>query len=177
MRSLFGSILFLVVAPGTVAGLVPWLLTGWQGYDAMPVPLTVLGAVLLAAGVAVLLHAFGQFVLEGLGTPFPAAPPRHLVVGGLYRYVRNPMYVALVAAVLGQALVLGRLNLLVYAVLVWATTAAFVRFREEPVLGRSFGAEYAEYRGAVRAWWPRLRPWNGARPGAARPVGHRGEFG
>jgi protein-S-isoprenylcysteine O-methyltransferase Ste14 len=177
MRSLFGSIVFFVVAPGTVAGLVPWLLTGWQSSGAVPVPLTVLGAALLAAGVAVLLHAFGQFVLEGFGTPFPAAPPRHLVVGGLYRYVRNPMYVALVAAVLGQALVLGRPNLLVYAVLVWAVTAAFVRFREEPVLARRFGAEYTAYRRAVRAWWPRLRPWDGAGLGAARTAGHRGEFG
>jgi protein-S-isoprenylcysteine O-methyltransferase Ste14 len=177
MRSLFGSIVFLVVAPGTVVGLVPWLLTGWQGTGALPVPLTVLGAVLLAAGGAVLLHTFGQFVLEGLGTPFPAAPPRHLVVGGLYRYVRNPMYVAVVAAVLGEALVLGRLNLLVYAVLVWAVTAAFVRFREEPVLARRFGAEYAAYRRAVRAWWPRLRPWDGAGLGTTRTAGHRGEFG
>jgi protein-S-isoprenylcysteine O-methyltransferase Ste14 len=182
MRSLFGSIVFFVVAPGTVVVLIPWLLTGWAADRGMPVPLTVVGWVLLAAGAAVLLHAFGQFVLEGLGTPFPAAPPRHLVVGGLYRYVRNPMYVAIVAAVLGEALVLGSLELLGYAALVWAVTASFVRFREEPVLARRFGAEYAAYRRAVRAWWPRLRPWDGAeldaaRTGAARTVGDRAEFG
>jgi protein-S-isoprenylcysteine O-methyltransferase Ste14 len=177
MRSLFGSIVFLAVAPGTVVGLVPWLLTGWTADSVMPVALTVVGWVLLAAGAAVLLHAFGQFVLEGLGTPFPAAPPRHLVVGGLYRYVRNPMYVAVVAAVLGQALVLGRLNLFVYTALVWAVTATFVRFREEPVLSRRFGAEYAAYRRAVRAWWPRLRPWDGTELDPARTVGDRAEFG
>ncbi len=181
MRALLGSIVFFVVAPGTVVGLLPWLMTGWTAADPVPfwtpVPVVVAGSVLLAAGVAVLLHAFGQFVVEGLGTPFPAAPPRHLVVGGLYRYVRNPMYVAVVAAVLGQALVLGRADLLVYAVTVWAATAAFVRFREEPVLARRFGAEYTAYRRAVRAWWPRVRPWNGAEPGAARAVGGRDEFG
>jgi protein-S-isoprenylcysteine O-methyltransferase Ste14 len=136
-----------------------------------------LGWVLLAAGAAVLLHSFGRFVAEGLGTPFPAAPPRHLVVGGLYRYVRNPMYVGVVAAVLGEALVLGRPNLLAYAVFVWVLTAAFVRFREEPVLARRFGAEYAAYRRSVRAWWPRPRPWRGLEPGAARTVGRGDEFG
>ncbi|HEY7592452.1 MAG TPA: isoprenylcysteine carboxylmethyltransferase family protein [Actinophytocola sp.] len=181
MRALLGSIVFLFVAPGTVVGLIPWLMTGWQASDPMPwwspVPVAVLGTVLLAAGLAVLLHTFGQFVAEGLGTPFPAAPPRHLVVGGLYRYVRNPMYVAVVTAVLGQALLLGRLNLLVYAVCVWAVTASFVRFREEPVLARRFGGEYTVYRRAVRAWWPRLRPWDGAELGPARAVGRREEFG
>jgi protein-S-isoprenylcysteine O-methyltransferase Ste14 len=181
VRALLGSIVFLVIAPGTVAGLVPWLLTGWTAGDPMPfwapVPAGVLGAVLLAAGVAVLLASFGRFVVEGLGTPFPAAPPRHLVIGGLYRYVRNPMYVAVVAAVLGQALLLGRASLLAYAVLTWAVTASFVRFREEPVLARRFGAEYTAYRREVRAWWPRWRPWRGAPTGAERAVGARDEFG
>lgn len=179
--ALLGSMVFFLVAPGTVVGLLPWLLTGWAAGDPMPfwapVPVQVVGSVLLAAGVAVLLHAFGQFVLEGLGTPFPAAPPRHLVVGGLYRYVRNPMYVAVTAAVLGQALLLGRLNLLVYGVLVWAMNAAFVRWREEPVLARRFGEEYAGYRRAVRAWWPRLRPWDAGEQGATRAVGRPDEFG
>src|SRR5262245_54167353 len=102
MRAVLGSIVFFVVAPGTVVGLLPWLLTGWDASSPMPwwapVPVNVLGAVLLAAGVALLLYSFGQFALQGLGTPFPAAPPRHLVVEGLYRYVRNPMYVAIVTA-------------------------------------------------------------------------------
>lgn len=169
-----GSAVFLLAVPGTVVGLVPWWLTGWT---ALPfwAPARAGGAVLLAASVAVLLHAFGRFVREGLGTPFPAAPPRHLVVGGLYRHVRNPMYVAVVAAVLGQGLLLGRPGLLLYAAGVWAVTAAFVRWREEPVLSRRFGADYDEYRRAVRAWWPRLRPWRGG-DGTHAP-GQLGEFG
>jgi protein-S-isoprenylcysteine O-methyltransferase Ste14 len=172
-----GSIVFFVVAPGSVIGLLPWLLTGWDSGYAMPVPVEVLGSILLAAGVAVVLHAFGQFVIEGVGTPFPAAPPRHLVVGGLYRYVRNPMYVAVVGAVLGEVLLLGRIDLLVYAAIVWTMVAGFVRFREEPVLARRFGDEYATYRRAVRAWWPRLRPWDATDLGPARTVGPRDEFG
>ena len=172
-----GSALFFAVAPGVVAGLVPWLLTGWEVDADWWLPLRVLGGAMVIAGAAVLVHAFARFVVEGLGTPAPVAPTEHLVVGGLYRYVRNPMYVAVVAAVLGQALLLGRLNLLVYAACVWATTASFVRFREEPVLARRFGGEYATYRRAVRAWWPRLRPWDGAELGQARTAGGREEFG
>lgn len=178
---MLGSVVFFVVVPGTVAGVGPWLATGWAASDPMPgwapAPVRVLGAVLLVAGVAVLLHAFGRFVAEGLGTPFPAAPPRRLVVGGLYRYVRNPMYVAVAAAVFGQALLLGRANLLVYGAVAWTVTAAFVHWREEPVLARRFGAEYAAYRRAVRAWWPRLRPWDAAALRDARSAGRPGEFG
>jgi protein-S-isoprenylcysteine O-methyltransferase Ste14 len=97
--------------------------------------------------------------VEGFGTPAPVAAPERLVVGGVYRYVRNPMYVAVLAAIFGQALLLGQLGLLLYAAAVWLITAAFVRFYEEPTLTRRFGADYEAYRRAVPAWWPRLRPW------------------
>src|SRR5262245_53830351 len=94
-----GSVVFLVIAPGVVAGYGPWLLTGWEsrslpGWAA--VPLRVVGWAMVVAGAVVVLSAFARFVMEGLGTPAPVAPPQRLVVGGLYRYVRNPMYVALV---------------------------------------------------------------------------------
>src|SRR4051794_8743497 len=100
-----GSSLFFALAPGVVAGVVPWWLTGW---DAEPVwlPVRVLGVLVLIAGAAVLVHAFARFVAEGVGTPAPVAPTQHLVVGGLYRWVRNPMYIAVVASVAGQALLL-----------------------------------------------------------------------
>jgi protein-S-isoprenylcysteine O-methyltransferase Ste14 len=112
-----GSAAFFVLAPGVVAGFIPWWLTGWEVREPLPqwAPLRVLGVVLLASGAIVLLHAFGRFVVEGVGTPAPVAPTQHLVVGGLYRYVRNPMYVAVLAAIVGQALVFGRLVLLLYA--------------------------------------------------------------
>jgi protein-S-isoprenylcysteine O-methyltransferase Ste14 len=157
-RATLGSLLFLVVAPGTVAGLVPWLLTGWESAGP-PAVLVGLGALLLAAGVAVLLHAFGRFVVEGRGTPAPVAPTEHLVVGGLYRYVRNPMYLAVAATILGQALILGRPILLGYAAVFGATVAGFVLGYEEPTLHARYGPEYDAYRAAVPGWWPRRRPW------------------
>jgi protein-S-isoprenylcysteine O-methyltransferase Ste14 len=159
-RAALGSIVFFAIAPVSVAGLVPWLLTRWHVHDVW-LPLRVLGGVLVAAGAAVLLHAFARFVLEGLGTPAPVAPPERLVVGGAYRYVRNPMYVALEAVVIGQALLLGRAVLVAYAAVLFVVFAAFVRFYEERTLRRTFGAEYEAYRRAVPAWLPRRTPWKG----------------
>jgi protein-S-isoprenylcysteine O-methyltransferase Ste14 len=154
-----GSAAFFVVAPGIVVGLIPWALTdGWDAKDIWA-PLVVLGAVLLAAGLLVLVQAFVRFVVEGMGTPAPVAPTEHLVVGGLYRYVRNPMYLALGAIVSGQALILGRPALLLYAAAVLGVTSTFVRVYEEPALSEQFGAEYEAYRKAVPGWRPRLRPW------------------
>jgi protein-S-isoprenylcysteine O-methyltransferase Ste14 len=162
-RAAAGSLVFLLLAPGVTAGLVPWLLTGWSVDESFAwLPLQVLGALLVLAGTAVVLHAFARFVVEGLGTPAPIAPPEQLVVGGLYRYVRNPMYVAVASAIIGQALLLGRPVLLAYAALFMVVVAAFVRWYEEPVLTDRFGEEYAAYRRAVPAWHPRLHPW---RPG------------
>src|SRR5260370_13363024 len=101
-----GSAAFFVLAPGVVAGFVPWWLTGWRFQDPLPywAPLRLVGTLLLVAGLAVLVRAFAQFVAEGVGTPAPVAPTERLVVGGLYRYVRNPMYLAVLATILGQAL-------------------------------------------------------------------------
>jgi protein-S-isoprenylcysteine O-methyltransferase Ste14 len=158
VRAAAGSLVFLVLAPGVVAGLVPWLLTGWEVQEPLPhwLPLRIVGVILLAAGVVVLLEAFTRFVVEGVGTPAPVAPTEHLVVGGLYRYVRNPMYLAVAATIVGQALLLGQLVLLLYAAVFGITVAAFVRGYEEPTLHRQFGEEYEAYRRAVPRWWPRL---------------------
>ena len=161
-----GSTIFFAVAPGVVAGLVPWWLTGWQvrGSLAHWAPLRVAGLIMLILGGAVLIQAFARFVTEGHGTPAPVAPTERLVVGGLYRYVRNPMYLAVVAAVIGQALVLGQPVLLGYAAAVWVTVASFVRWYEEPTLARQFGEQYQSYRYAVPAWRPRIRPWHQDQP-------------
>ncbi|MDQ3996298.1 MAG: isoprenylcysteine carboxylmethyltransferase family protein [Gemmatimonadota bacterium] len=163
------SSVFFALAPGVVAGVVPWWLTGWEARRPLPywAPARVLGAALIVAGAAVLIHSFARFVAEGAGTPAPVAPTERLVVGGLYRYVRNPMYLAVLAAIVGQALVLGQPTLLRYALIVSVFFAAFVRWYEEPVLSRRFGAEYEAYRGAVPAWWPRRRPWSVQRPDTA----------
>ncbi len=158
LRAAVGSLLFLVVTPGVVAGLVPWGLTGWKVAHP-PLIIAVVGYVILVAGVVVLLHAFVRFVTEGVGTPAPVAPTRHLVIGGLYRYVRNPMYIAVALTILGQAMVLGRPVLLVYALIFGVTVGSFVHLYEQPTLARRFGAEYDAYRDAVPAWLPRRTPW------------------
>jgi protein-S-isoprenylcysteine O-methyltransferase Ste14 len=159
-RAVGGSVLFFCVAPGLVVGLGPWLLTGWQIAQPFPyyAPVRVVGALLLAAAVGFLISAFVRFVIEGLGTPAPVAETELLVIGGVYRYVRNPMYVAVVAAILGQALLLGRPVLLWYAAGIALLQAAFVRFHEEPRLRERYGEEYDAYRRTVPAWLPRPGP-------------------
>jgi len=137
-RAALGSAGFLLLAPGFVAGLVPWFLTGWRGTDP-PGWLWASGWVLIAAGAGVLVEAFARFVIEGAGTPAPVAPTEQLVVGGLYRYVRNPMYLAVGSVILGQAAVLGQWVLVVYALVFGGAVWSFVHWYEEPTLGRQFG--------------------------------------
>jgi protein-S-isoprenylcysteine O-methyltransferase Ste14 len=140
-----GSAVFFLLAPGVVVGLIPWLLTdGWQVREPLPywAPVRVLGGLLFIAALIALIQAFVRFVVEGFGTPAPVAAPERLVVGGVYRYVRNPMYVAILAAIVGQALILGQLGLLLYTAAIWLIAAAFVRWYEEPTLTRRFGADY-----------------------------------
>jgi len=157
-----GSAVFFLLAPAVFGGLVPWWITGWQVRHPEPYgPLPrLIGGVLIIAGAAVLVHAFARFVREGLGTPAPVAPTERLVVGGLYRYVRNPMYLAVLAVILGQALLLAQPVLVAYAAVVALAFVVFVRLYEEPTLHRQFGAQYDAYRRAVPGWWPRLRPWH-----------------
>lgn len=155
-----GSAAFFVAAPGTVVGLIPWLITHW----AMPGSSTawravqIVGALLIVAGLVPVVHAFVQFTRAG-GTPMPLAPTQHLVVSGFNRCVRNPMYVGLLVVIIGQALLFGSLWLVGYAALLWVITASFVRWYEEPTLAREYGGEYDAYRRNVRAWLPRWRPW------------------
>ncbi|TCO55090.1 methyltransferase family protein [Actinocrispum wychmicini] len=153
-----GSAVFFVLAPGIVAGLLPWLITRWQVEPIWP-PLRVLGWVVLVPSVAVLVSAFVRFVVEGFGTPAPVAPPEKLVVGGFYRYVRNPMYLCVLGAIVGQALVFGQPWVLAYALAVSAAFYSMVHWHEEPSLRRNFGNQYDTYRNAVPGWLPRLRPW------------------
>ncbi|MEO5318602.1 isoprenylcysteine carboxylmethyltransferase family protein [Arthrobacter sp. CC3] len=168
-RAAIGTAAF-AVAPATVAGVVPWLLTRWEVAAPVPggVPAQVGGALLIGAGAAVIANSFVHFAVEGLGTPAPFAPPKHLVVGGLYRYVRNPMYVAIAAAVAGQGLLLGQPVLYAALAVGAIPVVAFVRLYEEPVLARKFGADYEEYRRNVPRWLPRPTPWRPECPESAR---------
>ena len=154
-----GSALFFLVAPCVVAGLVPWLITRWHADPGTPRALAVAGVLLVVPAVWLVVSAFVRFVVDGLGTPAPVAPPKHLVVSGVYRHVRNPMYVAVVSAILGQAAIFGSWPLVAYAAAVFAAFATFVALHEQPALRRSFGTEYDEYVANVPAWIPRLSPW------------------
>jgi protein-S-isoprenylcysteine O-methyltransferase Ste14 len=156
IRPAIGSLIFLVIAPGAVVGLFPWLITGWQAGTARPAALVAIGAVVTAVGCGTLLQAYGQFVVEGLGTPAPPAPTQELVTRGLYRHVRNPMYLAVLAGILGQVLILDRPVLLIYAAAVATGFVAFVRLYEEPTLTRKYGRQYLDYRQQVPRWLPDL---------------------
>jgi protein-S-isoprenylcysteine O-methyltransferase Ste14 len=168
-RAAIGTAAF-AVAPATAAGLVPWLLTRWEVASPVPggVPAQIAGALLIGAGAAVIANSFVHFAVEGIGTPAPFAPPKRLVVGGLYRFVRNPMYVSVAAAVSGQGLLLGQPKLFVALGIGAIPVVAFVRLYEEPTLTRKFGAAYEEYCRNVPRWLPRLTPWRPEGPEAPR---------
>jgi protein-S-isoprenylcysteine O-methyltransferase Ste14 len=156
-----GSALFFLIAPGTMAGLIPWWVNGWEilppflGWEGV----RWIGAAFIAGGLLILIESFARFVIKGFGTPAPVAPPKRLVVTGLYRYVRNPMYVGVVSAVVGQALLVGDPRLFWYAIIGWAGFHLFVLLYEEPTLRVTFGDEYERFCANVPRWLPRIRPW------------------
>jgi protein-S-isoprenylcysteine O-methyltransferase Ste14 len=159
--AVLGSVVFFFLAPGVVAFLIPWMMVQWEPIahwrDAEWARLT--GLAIGTLGVAELLECFARFALQGEGTPAPVAPTRLLVLTGPYRHVRNPMYVAVLAIILGWALWFGSLTLLLYAVLVWLCFTAFVLVYEEPTLRATFAKQYETYCANVGRWIPRLSPW------------------
>jgi protein-S-isoprenylcysteine O-methyltransferase Ste14 len=159
--AILGSALFFLIAPFTLGFVVPWAIADW---DMGPlfrenILFPAAGVVLVLAGLVPLVESFARFATVGLGTPAPVAPPKHLVVTGFYRYVRNPMYLGVLMIILGNALILRNWAVGAYGVLVTLGFTAFVIGYEEPTLRRSFGAEYAEYCRNVPRWRPRLTPW------------------
>ncbi|MCY3857754.1 MAG: isoprenylcysteine carboxylmethyltransferase family protein [Gammaproteobacteria bacterium] len=161
-RAIAGSILFFFVAPFVVAGVLPYLLFGWS----INQPLLGLfdtkfiGICTILIGLSCLFDCFGRFALEGRGTPAPVAETEILVASGLYRFVRNPMYVAVLTIVVGEGLLLGNSLLFVYATAWWIVFHLFIRLYEEPRLSRRFGVSYVAYCDHVRRWLPSLKPWN-----------------
>ncbi len=150
------SLLFLIVAPGMVAGYIPLALlrrgpqieTGFLAYLAFP---------LWAVGGIILLWSFWNFLIQGRGTPAPIDPPKELVATGFYRYVRNPMYVGILLILIGHILWLKALWLIVYAAIVFLAFHLFVTLYEEPALKRKFGVGYEEYLKSVPRWIPHFR--------------------
>ena len=163
---MLGSALFLVIAPGIVVGLVPWWISKWIVQEsALRFPfIRAIGFLLILAGLPVLLESFARFALEGVGTPAPVFATRYLVVKGFYRFVRNPMYLAVVFLIFGEAMILGNV-VLAYGMLVWLTCHLFVLAYEEPTLQKTFGTEYVDFCANVPRWIPRLNPWRGTTNG------------
>ena len=149
--------LFVILVPGTVLVWIPYMLLrkaipwppGWFNWLALAP---------LASGAAILLNCAWEFAVAGLGTPAPIDPPKTLVVSGLYRFVRNPMYVGVALVLFSMAALFSSLRLLEYALIVWAAFSLFVVAYEEPALRRQFGAPYQRYCEAVPRWIPRLTP-------------------
>ena len=152
----FRSLLFLIIAPGLVAGYIPLaLLRKGPQIDTglfvnLAFPLWLLGG-------SILLWSFWNFLQEGRGTPAPIDPPKELVVTGFYRCVRNPMYVGILLILIGYFLWFGFWSLLIYAIFVFIVTHLFVTLYEEPTLQRKFGASYEEYLEQVPRWIPRFK--------------------
>jgi protein-S-isoprenylcysteine O-methyltransferase Ste14 len=156
--AVLGTVVFVFVLPGTVMGWMPyWLSAGWRmDPPLLGTPVTRwVGAALFLAATPIFLAFLGRFVFEGHGTPAPLAPTRHLVVGGPFRWVRNPGYIAVLAMIIGQGLFLGSPRVLAYAMAVAGMFHFFVVGYEEPTLRRTYGAEFEAYCRRVPRWIPR----------------------
>jgi protein-S-isoprenylcysteine O-methyltransferase Ste14 len=153
---LLKNLLFTVLVPGTVGGWLPWWLgsrtrpdiaTTWRWHHGLALPLFLIG-------VAIYAWCLWDFMSAGRGTPAPIDPPRRLVVRGLYRYVRNPMYVGVLSAIAGWAAWFAARDVIIYGAFVGVGFDLFVRFVEEPGLRARFGEDYTRYCAAVRRWIP-----------------------
>jgi protein-S-isoprenylcysteine O-methyltransferase Ste14 len=161
-RAVLGSILFFLLAPGVIGFVLPALIHHWRpGRETDLHPVMVpLGLTLAFLGLWALIASFARFALGGEGTPAPFAPTRRLVVEGLYRHVRNPMYLAVLAIILGQALAMASLWTLIYAAVIALAFVLFVRLYEEPTLRGAYPQDWPAYAAAVPAWLPRRKAWN-----------------
>ena len=157
-RSVLVSALFtLFGGPGIVLGYLPYTHTHFQIPSSEPLWQMVLAVVFIVMGLIPLLESILRFVRVGRGTLMPLVPTEHLVVSGLYRYVRNPMYVGVLTVLAGEALLFQSRWVAGYAAIVWLVIEFFVFFYEEPALRRRYGEEYVAYCERVSRWWPRLR--------------------
>ncbi len=151
------TLIFSILVPGTVAGIIPWLLLQGSGNLVLRIPsIWMIGLFPLLLGVGLYLWCAGAFTFIGKGTPAPIDAPKVLVVQGLYRWVRNPMYIAVLSVVIGEAILFHSILLVEYALVLWGVFHMFVVFVEEPLLRSQFGASYETYFRTVPRWLPRL---------------------
>lgn len=159
-KSVVVSVLFtLFGGPGILLLLVPWLVTHFRIPTTEPLWQAVGCGAIVACGLVPLLESIWRFIVVGRGSLVPTVPTEHLVVSGLYAYVRNPMYVGVMTILGAETLLFRSTGLLIEFAVTWLGIELFVRFFEEPELARTYPEEYANYRKHVRRWLPRLRPW------------------
>jgi len=156
------SLIFTIVVPCTVAGWVPYWLAN-SGLDRLmfgkaPSSLVtdILGYILLVLGASIYLWCVYDFTFIGRGTPAIFDPPKHLVIRGLYNYVRNPMYVGIITIVIGQMFIHGSPAVLFFAIALAILFSSFVVLYEEPHLRKKFGNDYIEYSERVNRWLPKV---------------------
>jgi protein-S-isoprenylcysteine O-methyltransferase Ste14 len=156
--AVLATAVFALVAQGGGVVLLPYAITRWQpGTPRWPEAVLVIGVALIAAGGIVVAWAFAQFATEGIGVPIPVEPnSRQLTIGGPYRYIRNPLYAASAVAITGQALLLSRAVLMIYAAAFLAVTVFLAHWVEDPALARRYGQQFEAYQSQVPGWWPRL---------------------
>ena len=151
LRNLF----FTILQPGMVAGLIPYWILGSPSIATFKNSLRsfqYIALFMFAAGVAILLHCIGMFAVKGKGTLSPANPTKKLVVSGLYKFSRNPMYIGVMMILIGEAIFFSSGNLWIYAAMVFIAFNLFIVLHEEPRLKEDFGTEYQQYLKAVRRW-------------------------
>jgi len=154
-RPILSTAIFTIVVPGTAAVLVPrWLMGGLHtlrnGFSLW------LGGIVFCVGAAIYFRCAWEFAARGLGTPAPIAPTKYLVTTAVHRYVRNPMYIGVALAIVGEAIMFHSPHVAIYAALMLLIAHVFVVLYEEPTLRRQFGKSYEEYRRNVPRWIPRL---------------------
>lgn len=155
------SILFTVFGgPGFVLVYIPWWMTHFQVPKKVPGWQELIAGAMIAAGLIPLFASMLRFITEGRGTLVPAVPTEHLVVSGLYRYVRNPMYVGVLTTLAGETVLFARRQMMNYLIVVWIMIYLFVIFYEEPTLAHRHPDDYPRYKSNVPRWLPRLTPWN-----------------
>ena len=153
--AVLNTAVFTILVPGTVAILIPRWLMGGYVWPANRLWIW-LGAILFVCGAAIYFRCAWEFAMRGLGTPAPIAPTQFLVTTALHRYVRNPMYLGVALAILGQAVTFRSLHVAEYAAVMLMIAHVFVVLYEEPTLSRQFGESYEEYRRHVPRWMPRV---------------------
>jgi protein-S-isoprenylcysteine O-methyltransferase Ste14 len=151
------TLIFTIIVPGAIIALIPYLLLSRNPASFARIgPFQLIGLIPLAVGVAIYFKCAWDFASTGKGTPAPIDPPKHLVTRGLYRHVRNPIYIGVLITLLGEAWLFSSPALVVYAAIVITWQRLFVVFYEEPALKRKFGESYSNYLARTPRWIPKL---------------------